>query len=122
MIEMRKITDFEDFNPKEFCIKPSWWNYEKVDYYNAKDFVEKAKEMAKDVDGICIAIIKDETGEVVIGESCNKGCSSKFLLFNAAICDRLDAEVRVVTYNTGMGALTRFWFDQYIKYKKGFVV
>jgi len=121
-IEIKKISELEGFDPKEFCVKPSWWGYEKVESYDAKDFVEKAKELAKEVDGICIAIIKDETGEVVLGETCNKGRSSKFLLFNAATCGKLEADARAITYNTGLGALSKYWFDQYVKYEKGSVV
>lgn len=121
-IEMKKITDMDGFDAMEFCVKPSYWGFDYVPTYKATEAMEKAKELAKSVDGICIAIVKDETGEHVLGESCNKGCSSKFMLFNAQKTGRVDTEVRAVTFNTGHGALTDYWYDECIKFHKGSIV
>lgn len=117
MIEMKKIDSFDGFDPKEFCVKPSYWSYDFELSYDAKELMEEAKGLAESVDGICIAIVHSATGDFVLGESCTKGCSSKFILFNAAECPRAQAEVRVITFNTGRGALTRYWYDRFIKYQ-----
>lgn len=119
MVEMKKISEFGDFDPKEFCVKPSYWGYDMEYSYHATEAMEKAKELAASVDGICIAIVHTITGDFVLGESCSKGCSSKFILFNATGCYRAEAEVRAITYNTGRGALSRYWYDKFIKYQPG---
>ena len=117
MIEMKRIDSFEGFNPKEFCAKPSYWGHDMEYSYNAKEAMEEAKELAASVDGICIAIVHSTTGDFVLGESCMKGLSSKFILFNAAECPRAQAEVHAITFNTRRGARSRYWYDQFIKYK-----
>ena len=120
-IQMKKIVDMEEFDAEEFCITPSYWSYRRVNYYNAnaKDAMEEAKKLAESVDGICIAIVKDPLGEYVLGEHTDKGCSSKFMLFNAAETGRVDAEVHAITFNTGRGAMSRYWTDRWLKYQKG---
>ena len=121
-ITMKRITSFEGFDAKEFCVKPSYWGYQMVYSYDAKEAMEEAKRLAEGIDGICIAIVSDDLGEYVLGESCNKGCSSKFIIFNAKTTGRVDAEVRAITFNTGRGALTRYWYDEWIKFQKGAIV
>ncbi len=117
MIEMKRIDSFEGFDPKEFCVKPSYWSYDFE--HGANEVMEEAKKLAESVDGICIAIVHSTTGDYVLGESCTKGCSSKFILFNAAECPRAQAEVRAITFNTGRGALTRYWYDRFVRYQPG---
>ena len=121
-IKMKKIAEIEGFNPREFCVKPSYWGYDYVSVYKAKELVVQATELAKAIDGICIAVIEDDLGTYVLGEPCTKGCSSKFLLFNAVECGRTGAQVRAITFNTGRGALTRYWYDEWIRYQPGSTV
>ncbi len=121
-IEMKKLNSFDRFDPKEFCVMPSYWSYDFEYGYDVKELIEEAKRLAESVDGICIAIVHGITGDFVLGESCSKGCSSKFILFNATECSRAQAEVRAITFNTGRGALTRYWYDRFIKYKPGSIV
>ena len=121
-IAMKKIEEFDGFNAKEFCVKPRYWGYQMVYSYEAKEALEEAKKIAERIDGICIAVVSDNLGEYVLGESCDKGCSSKFILFNAKTTGRVDAEVRAITYNTGRGALTKYGFDKWIKFQKGSIV
>ena len=122
-IEMKKVTEFDGFDPREFCVKPSYWRYNWVHDYDIPDeYLAEAKNLAKEIDGICVAVIIDNVGEYVIGQSCCSGCSSKFLLFNAAVTTRPTAEVRAITYNTGTGALTRYWYDKWLKYEPGSIV
>lgn len=116
-VEMKKIEGFDGFDPKEFCVKPSYWGFDVEYSYNAKEAMEEAKELAASVDGICVAIVHSVTGDFVLGESCSKGCSNKFILFNAVECCREKAEVRAITFNTGRGALTRYWYDRFVRHQ-----
>ena len=118
-VEMKKIEYFDGFDTKEFCVKPSYWGFDVEFSYNAKEAMEKAKELAASVDGICVAIVHSVTGDFVLGEPCAKGCSSKFILFNSTECEREKAEVRAITFNTGRGALTRYWYDRFVRYQPG---
>ena len=118
-IEMKKICDFANFDSAEFCVKPSYWGFDMEQSYDAKEAMEEARKLAVSVDGICIAVVHHATGNFVLGESCSKGCSSKFILFNAAECTRANAEVRAITFNTGRGALTKYWYDRFVRYQPG---
>lgn len=117
-IEMKKITAFGGFNPEEFCVTPEHWFLDTQNVHGAESLLREAEEMAKSVDGICIAIIHSPAGNSALGESCNSGLSSKFILFNADECCRAEAEVRAVTF-TGLGAFTPYWNDHFIKYCPG---
>ena len=121
-IKMIRVTEMNGFNAKKFCVKPSYWDYKMVYSFDAKEAMEEAKKLATEVDGICIAVVSDNLGEYVLGEPCSKGCSSKFILFNAKKTGRDDAEIHAITFNTGRGALTQFWYDEYIKFQKGSIV
>lgn len=118
-IEMKRIDTFEGFDPAEFCVKPSYWGFDMEYYYDAKEAMEEARNLAASVDGICVAVVHHATGSFVLGESCSKGCSSKFILFNAAECKRVNAGVRAITFNTGRGALTNYWYDRFVRYQPG---
>ena len=121
-IEMRRIDEIDGFDANEFCVNPSYWGYQMVYTYDATEAMAEATKLAEAVDGICIAVVKDSLGEYVLGESCCKGCSSKFMLFNATKTGSVDAEVRAITFNTGRGALTNYWYDEWIKFQKGSIV
>ena len=117
-IEMRRVTEFEGFNPKRFCVKPNYWNYKYVPTNEAEAEFEEAKRLAKDVDGICIAVIHDNLGDYVLGES-SKEWSPKFILFNAVKTTRSSAELRAIAFDKGPRSLSNYWYDSFIKYQKG---
>ena len=122
-IKMKRIKDLYGFNAKQFCITPKYWGYQTVRFFDVKEALEKAKKLAEGVDGICIAVVADDLGEYVLGESRNKGCSSKIILFNAIDArNRVDAEVRAITFNTGRGAFGKYDIDEWIKFQKGSIV
>ena len=124
-IQIREITDLPNFDPDEFCVTPHYWGYSYVDEYRIPDIVEEAKKLAENINGICIAIIHDGDTDYVIGERCNSGMSSKFMLLNAAGYDYkhpAKIEARAITFNTGRGALTRYWLDWDLVYKKGSII
>lgn len=120
-IEAIPVSSLKRFNPKEFWVRPGrdhgfeWQERHSI----SKELFEQCKQAASLVADICIVKLSDNIGEFVLGESCSKGCSSKFILFNAAACGREAAELRAVTPNTGKGALTRYWYDQFFCYRKG---
>lgn len=118
-IELIPVKSLKGLDPKEFCVNPSCWSYDMEYSYNAKDAMEEATRKAADMKEICIAVVHDELGTYVLGESCAKGMQSKFILFNAVKCNRADAEMRAITFNTGRGATTKYWVDMWIAYHPG---
>ena len=125
MVEMKKIADFDGFEPDEFCIYPKYWRMGYEYPENVPNFMAEAIEKAKEIDGICVAIIHPDDGEekpYAIGVSVAKGCAGRFVLFNAKTVRRSDAEVRAVVFNRGRGALTRYWVEKLIRYQPGSIV
>lgn len=118
-IEMRRIDEIDGFTKAEFCVNPRYWGYKmQYGYQLPKEVIDEITVAASKVDGICFAEITDDFGTFVVGSSCNKGMSNSFWLYNAQRCSRISAEVRAITYNTGRGALTDFWTDQWLHYAK----
>lgn len=124
MIEMKKIADFNGFRPDEFCIYPKYWEMGYEYPENVPDSMAEAIEKAKEIDGICVAIIHpdDEERQYAIGVSAAKGCAGRFVLFNAETVRRSNAEVRAVVFNTGRGARTRYWVEKLIRYQPGSII
>jgi hypothetical protein len=125
IIEMRKIEDFEGFMPNEFCVDTKYWGYgcellEKV----PEEMMAEATEKAKGVDGVCVAIIHPDDGgwSYAIGASVMRGCAGRFVLFNAETTGRCDAEVRVVIFNRGRGARTKYLYKKLIRYRPGSII
>lgn len=116
-IEMIPIEQLEGFTAEEFVVHPKYYDFLYVE--SAKELMEEAMKLADTINSICIAKITDHLGSYVLGESCVKGCSAKFILFNATNTNRIDAEYRAVTFNTGRGALTRYWYDRWVKFQRG---
>lgn len=118
-IEMRKISNFEGFNPKLFCLEPRIWEYESEYTFNSPDFLVQARKLAQEIDGICVAIIKDSRGERVLVEPCNYAKFMKIVLFNAVETKiRSKNAVRVVLAKKGEGIWTRYQYDKWVKYRK----
>ncbi|MBR6168705.1 hypothetical protein IKQ74_02060 [Candidatus Saccharibacteria bacterium] len=105
-----RIKDLEGYDPDEFCISPSSWGYRDVEEYPSETLLLMAQEKAATVDDICIVVVNDELGEYVIG------CGGHLKLFNAAPV-YTNTGIRAITYNTGRGALTRYWYDQRVEYR-----
>ncbi len=124
MVEMKKIADFDGFEPVEFCIYPKYWRMGYEYPENVPNSMAEAIEKAKEIDGICVAIIHPDDGEspYAIGVSVAKGCAGRFVLFNAKTVGRSDAEVRAVVFNRGRGALTRYWVEKLIRYQPGSII
>ena len=124
MVEMKKIADFEGFRPDEFCIHPKYWGMGYEFPENVPNSMAEAIEKAKEIDGICIAIIHpDDGGEsYAIGVPAIRGRAGRFVLFNAKTVMRSDAEVRAVVFNKGQGALTRYLVKKLIRYQPGSIV
>ena len=124
MVEMKKIADFNGFRPDEFCIHPKYWEMGYEYPENVPDSMAEAIEKAKEIDGICVAIIHPDDGEsqYAIGVSAAKGCAGRFVLFNAEAVRRSNAEVRAVVFNTGRGARTRYWVEKLIRYQPGSII
>ena len=122
-IRLVKITDLPHFDPDEFCVTPSHHAMNKLfscPFIEKARFFDEARKLSETVDNICIAIIATDEGEFALTESCNKGLSNKFILFNAA--RDTDGNVRAVTFNTGKGALSTYWFDEMIRFEPGSIV
>ena len=113
------VRNIEGFKPQRFVVYP---DRHIVYSYKHPELVEQAKLAALEVQEVCIAVFQDELGEFALGTPCEKGLSERFILFNAQICNRVDAEMRAVTWNTGRGALSMYWYDEFIRYEKGGVV
>ena len=127
-ITMMPIKEIEGFNQAEFWVHPKYSAVDRdlssyiYDFDDgAEELLEEAKAAASAYDEICICIIEDELGKCALVESCSKGCSTKFVLFNAVNCSRAVAEARAVTPNTGRGARTKYWYDKWIRFEKGSV-
>ena len=118
-IEMKKVEEFKGFDPKEFDLRPGDWRYEMEHSYRvSSELMDQVVAAAKEVDGVCIAIVHHPTGDFVIGEDCTWG--KKFVLFNAAVTyNRMEASFRGINYNRGKGALTAYSYDHFFKYEQG---
>ena len=95
-IEIRKLETLDGFNAKGFCIDPQHW---KMRYGLHIQALRKAEELARNCDGICIAIVHDEfLGEYVLAEN-NIKWDMKFILFNAVETKNKKGAFRVYTYD-----------------------
>ena len=118
-LTMVPVSQWPNFLPRAFNIFP---DRQIVFDYDSKECMEQAREAAKAVDEVCIALFSDPIGEFVLGTYCCKGSSMRYILFNAAECKRAEADFRAVTPNTGRGALSFYWYDRWIKFEKGGIV
>jgi|GEM_PF-2508675 hypothetical protein len=120
-IKVIPVRELEGFDPKAFSVRP--WDDHRIKWTKSckisKQLFEECKKAAMQINEICIVELSNELGSFTIGESCSKGCSSKFILFNATKCGRESADIRAVTPNTGKGALTQYWYDQFFCFEKG---
>lgn len=84
-IELRPISNkFTEEVNGSVCISPRFWGWGLMQGREAKELLIKAKEMAKDVDDICFAVVYDDilNIEYVLGEHTGN-MFTKFILFNA---------------------------------------
>ena len=95
-IQIIKISDLPGFDAKNFCMKPNAWNFDFELYYDPLEVktYQAARKKAAEIDGICIALIHDSRyKDYTFGAYCLQGKSSRFILFNAKVCDASQADV-----------------------------
>ena len=123
---MRKVTELKGYSKSDevFAISPAKWGFDCVSPEEATKEMEEAKELAKEVDGICVAILTSEDGiEKVIGENIKNGSSERMLLFNAVETERENSELRILTFNCKKGSHQKaWWYDKRVKYQKESIV
>lgn len=106
-VELKKVEQLKEFDSQNFKLNPRYWGYHSEDAHSCKAIVDLAEELAKEVDGICIAIVKDEISEFILATS--NGYSSEFVLFNAELCKEKDGELHAFS------SIKDFW----MKFEKG---
>ena len=77
--------------------------------------VEKVARAAREFGKPCVCKRINENGEKYLCQSCAKGCSARFLVFNAEETSKENADMHVFVHNTGLGALTQYWWSKHIK-------
>ena len=104
----------DGFSAKGFCIDPQHWGMQGGLFVQA---MKDAAEMAKDVDDICIAIVKDKVlDEFALAEP-GKEWDKKFILFNAEEAKPLSkGAIRVYTYDA---STRKTLLKKWIRYKPG---
>ena len=114
-IEMIKVKELEGFNPKEFRVEPGFYGLNHERYYRLEpSLLEAVRAKAKAVDDVCVAIVHTDAADFVLAES-----STRFHLFNAVKTTKSDGEMHAVNLNNGRGALTKYFFDRFVKYEPG---
>ncbi len=78
----------------------------------------KVAEAARAFGKICVAKI----GNWYVTDPLPNGTSRRLVLFNACNCRAEEAEFRVILRNTGRGALTEFWWDEFVRLDVGSVL
>lgn len=119
-IKVVPINELKGFNLDEFNL--SEYPYPDIMLYKLDAQVQmQALELAKTVNNICFVIVETDEGPKVVTQSLNKGMSSALVLYNAKEVDENTncEKVHAITFNTGRGALTRYWTDKYLAYEKG---
>ncbi len=116
------IKELTGFNAAECCVKPGHYGTEMVHIRElSPELLDEIATAVQEIDSIAVAMVEDELGSYYVGTYTPKGWS-RFVLFNAAETGRENAEIRAITFNTGRGALSRYWYDRWVKYRPGSVL
>ncbi len=114
-IKVKKLEELDKFDPDYFLADPSEIG---LDSAFSDELIRTASEKAKDVQGICVAIIEDEHGDFAITVPCGGERANRFVFFNAVLCDPLDGEIRaIVYYSENPDDLI---FDEYLRCEQGY--
>ncbi len=96
-IKMMKLEELESFDPDYFLGDPVIYGWNGA---FSSELVKEAAKLAQGVNGICVAIVKTMCGEeFALSASCSGGRAQRFRFFNAAVCEPLDGEIRVVVHD-----------------------
>ncbi len=95
IIKIKKLEELKGFDPDHFLADPA---ANGLSGTFSDILARTAAEMAKDTEGICVAIVRDigRNEEFAISTPCVDGLAQRFVFFNTVVCDPLDGEIRAI--------------------------
>ncbi len=116
-IKVKKLEELDGFDPDFFLADPLEI---KLDSAFSDELIRKAAKKVEEegVNGICVAIIKDEHGDFAVSIPCSGGRAHRFVFFNAVLCDPLDGEIRAIVNDPENQ--DDLIFDEFLKCEQGY--